>query len=172
MKSAHRVAAALALTSFVGIVPSLAQGQPVVSPQARQASLATAEKLLSARPAGLPADYVDPFHSAAFAAAAGAVGGEVASAQDSGTAAPSQTPRTGPRTDRELLAAIAANLKPSGYFVLSGQPVLTFGQKRVKAGTPLTITFEGVEYTLEITAITRTNFTLRLNREEFTRPIK
>ena len=34
------------------------------------------------------------------------------------------------------------------------------------------ITFEGNQYTLEITSIDRTNFTLRLNREEFTRTIK
>jgi hypothetical protein len=47
-----------------------------------------------------------------------------------------------------------------------------FGQKRVKAGGFLTITFEGNEYTLEIASIERPNFTLRLNREEFTRPIK
>ena len=34
------------------------------------------------------------------------------------------------------------------------------------------ITFEGTEYTVEVTAIENNNFTLRLNREEFTRPIK
>jgi len=49
---------------------------------------------------------------------------------------------------------------------------LVFGQKRVKAGGLLTITFEGNEYTLEIVSIAPPNFTLRLNREEFTRPIK
>jgi hypothetical protein len=78
----------------------------------------------------------------------------------------------GPRSDREILAAIAVNLRPSGNFVLGGQQTLIFGQKRVKAGMPLTINFEGTEYTLEITAIDRANFTLRLNREEITRPIK
>jgi|JI10StandDraft_1071094.scaffolds.fasta_scaffold03353_15 hypothetical protein len=79
---------------------------------------------------------------------------------------------TGPRSPRELLQAIGASLKPSGFFVLGGEPTLVFGQKRVKAGESMTITFEGAEYTVEIISIDRPNFTLRLNREEFTRPIK
>jgi hypothetical protein len=78
---------------------------------------------------------------------------------------------TGPRSARELLQAIGASLKPSGFVILNGEPTLVFGQKRVKAGGFLTITFEGTEYTLEIVSIDRPNFTLRLNREEFTRPI-
>jgi hypothetical protein len=87
-------------------------------------------------------------------------------------AIPATTVPTGPRGDRELVEAIAKSLKPSGYIVLGGQASLSFGQKRVKAGGILTITFEGSQYTLEITSIDRTNFTLRLNREEFTRTIK
>jgi len=174
MKTAFRRLSLLAAAGLAGVVALHGQGQPVVSPQGRQASLASAEKLLAAKPAGLPANFVDPFHSAAFPGAAGAAGREtVAPGPESGTTAAQQTPsRAGPRTARELLAAIAASLKPSGYFVIGGQPLLTFGQKRVKAGQPLTITFEGAEYTLEVTAIDRTSFTLRLNREEFTRPIK
>lgn len=78
----------------------------------------------------------------------------------------------GPRSNRELLQEIGSSLKPSGFFVIGGEPTLVFGQKRVKAGGLLTITFEGNEYTLEIVSIDRPNFTLRLNREEFTRPIK
>jgi hypothetical protein len=70
------------------------------------------------------------------------------------------------------LQAIGASLKPSGSVTLGGEPTLIFGEKRVKAGGFLTITFEGSEYTLEIVSIDRPNFTLRLNREEFTRPIK
>jgi hypothetical protein len=80
--------------------------------------------------------------------------------------------KTGPRNDRDVLNAIAAELKPTGFFVIGGKETLIFGQKRVKAGTPMTINFEGIEYTIEITAIDRTSFTLRLNREELSRPIK
>ncbi len=36
----------------------------------------------------------------------------------------------------------------------------------------MTLTVERVEYTLEIVSVTPPNFTLRLNREQFTRPIK
>lgn len=87
-------------------------------------------------------------------------------------AAPAVTGGGTPKGPRGLLESIAASLKPSGYFVIGGQPTLVFGQKRVKAGGTLTINFEGREYTLEVVALDRTNFTLRLDREEFTRPIK
>lgn len=143
----------------------------VVSPAKRQASIAAANQLLAAKDAALPEGAINPFHPEAFAEAVAGpnrAGTVVPGAESAGPAARP----AGPRTDRDLLAAIAGSLKPSGSFVLSGQPTLVFGQKRVKAGGVLTITFEGAEYALEITAITRTNFTLRLNREEFTRPIK
>ncbi len=105
----------------------------------------------------VPASVADPFHSEAF--------GDAKAPDKPGTPI-SIAPKI------PVLEAIAQRLKPSGYFVLGGQPTLVFGEKRVKAGGFLTITFEGTEYTLEITAIDRANFTLRLNREEFTRPIK
>lgn len=151
----------------------LAGADEVVSPAKRQASVTAAEQLLATKDAALPAGTINPFRPEAFAEAVAGTGraGVAAPSAGSETSGPVARP-AGPRTDRDVLAAIAAGLKPSGFFVLSGQPTLVFGQKRVKAGSPLTITFEGVEYTLEVTAINRTNFTLRLNREEFTRPIK
>jgi hypothetical protein len=87
-------------------------------------------------------------------------------------AGPEPGPAKGPRSDHDILAGIASGLTPTGIFVLDGQRTLVFGQKRVKAGTTLTINFEGGEYIVEVTAIDHTSFTLRLNREEFTRPIK
>jgi len=139
------------------------KSQQVTNPGDRQRSLAVAETLVAIRPAALPANALDPFHSAAFAEATGAVRPDQLSGGDSHQAH---------RSDRDRLAAIAATLKPNGYFVMGGEPVLLFGQKRVKAGSPMTITFEGSEYTIEIVAVDRTSFTLRLNREEYTRPIK
>jgi len=131
----------------------------VVSPAKRQEVLDAAKKLLTARKTSPIA--VDPFHSEKFAD------------MIAGPRAPVAGPVVvSPRTDRDILQAIAANLKPSGNFVMDGESILLFGQKRVKAGDHLTITFEGAEYALEIAAIERTSFTLRLNREEFTRPIK
>jgi hypothetical protein len=116
---------------------------------------------------------VNPFYPEAFAETVAGLGRSsgTTTATTGGGDTTAQVP-TGPRGDRELLEAIAKSLKPSGYIVLGGQASLSFGQKRVKAGGILTITFEGSQYTLEITSIDRTNFTLRLNREEFTRTIK
>jgi hypothetical protein len=73
--------------------------------------------------------------------------------------------------DNEILESIAAKLKPSGSLVFSGQPILLYGQKKLKVGDHLTISFEGHDYEVEITTIERTTYTLRLNRAEITRPI-
>ncbi len=74
--------------------------------------------------------------------------------------------------DREVLTAIAARVTPSGTFELGSNRWLQFSKKRLKVGDHLTVTHEGQDYNLELTAIDATNFTLRLNREEITRPIK
>ncbi len=141
------------------------RSESVSTPADRQKTLATAETLLANHPTALPAGANDPFHSTAFAEATGAVVHDPAQAGDPAS-------HRGRRNDKELLAAIAATLKPNGFFILGGEPTLIFGQKRVKAGSPMTITFEGADYTLEIVSVDRTSFTLRFNREEYTRPIK
>jgi len=137
------------------------QAQIVSKADARQSTLAAAEAMLAIKQPSVPANAVDPFDSAAFSEAMGLTRPAAGEGQ-----------KTGPRSDREILVAIAAGLKPTGNFIIGGQQTLIFGQKRVKAGMPLTINFEGVEYTIEMTAIDRTSFTLRLNREELSRPIK
>ncbi|MEO9111320.1 MAG: hypothetical protein ABI387_01580 [Lacunisphaera sp.] len=137
----------------------MAAGDVVLTPAKRQQVLDKAKKLLATREVALAA--VDPFHSEKFA--------EIVAGPRAPAAAAVIVAR---KSDREILQGIAANLKPSGNFVMDGVAALLFSQKRVKAGEYLTITFEGTEYTLEIAAIERTSFTLRLNREEFTRPIK
>lgn len=169
-----RLAAPLTLLAVAAFAADVA---PVVAPAKRTESLATAQKLLASRDAAAPATLVDPFHSEAFAAAAAAsgaataanLGGVSANAGAAGSAV--GTRPAGPRSTRDLLQAIGDALKPSGFIVMGGQPSLSFGQKRVKPGGTLTITFEGAEYTVEVTAIDRTNFTLRLNNEEYTRPV-
>ena len=141
-------------------VQSFADASPVATPAKRQEVLARGKKMLSAR-SDAPVE-ADPFHSEKF------------TEMVFGPRAPVLTnaPVAAQKNDRDILQSIAASLKPSGNFNVGGQQTLVFGQKRVKAGGLLTITFEGTEYTLEVTAIERTSFTLRLNREEFTRPIK
>lgn len=170
-----RLTATLALLAAAAFAADVA---PVVAPNKRTESLAAAEKLLAPREAAAPTGLVDPFHSEAFADAAAAsgtaeVGNPTVPAGGSVGSGAAGTARPGaPRGTRDLLQAIGDALRPSGYIVMGGSASLSFGQKRVKPGDTLTITFEGVEYTLEVTAIDRTNFTLRLNNEEYTRPIK
>lgn len=157
-------------------VMTMAEVQSAVAvPTKRHESLEKARALLATQPAVLPAELASPFNPPAFAEAAGTASHSTTATTTTGTGTQTEaqvTKPAGPRTDSDILREIAAALKPSGFFVLGGEPTLVFGQKRVKAGGHLTITFEGTEYTLEISAIDRPNFTLRLNREEFTRPIK
>ncbi len=170
----------LALLVATAVAASAADVPAVIAPTARAAGVTRAKTLLAPRDAAAPADLKDPFYSEAFATAAAnagtatpAAGGATASAGGSAGAKGATVARpAGPRSARDLIEAIAAGLKPSGSLVLRGEPVLLFGQKRVKAGDALTITFEGTEYTVVITAIKAPNFTFRLNNEEFTRPIK
>jgi hypothetical protein len=160
--------AALAIWTAAGA----AEVEPIVTPAKRAEVLEKGKHLLAAKE--LPATVPNPFFTEAFAEALATSSGKPAStagAAEGGDAVRPVVP-AGPKTGRDLLQAIAMSLKPSGYFVIGGEPTLVFGQKRVKAGGTLTITFEGTEYTLEVVSLDRTNFTLRLNREEFTRPIK
>jgi len=166
MKTTITRVTGLTLLLLAGTVVAL--GDTVLSPARRQQALERSKSLLAARE--ITPLAVNPFSPPAFAEFVAGSSGPAPSSGEGGDTTP-QTP-TGPRTDHDILQAIAASLKPSGYIVLGGQPSLSFGQKRVKAGGLLTITFEGNQYTLEVTSIDRTNFTLRLNREEFTRTIK
>lgn len=148
--------------ALVGMLAGL-RANTVVAPAKRQESLAQAKQLLGDK--AMPSTLKNPFSPEGF-------GEGQAESGSSSAGTPGPVVQAGPRSGRDLLQAIGASLKPSGSLVLGGEPVLMFGQKRVKAGGTLTITFEGNEYTLEIVKIERPNFTLRLNREEFTRPIK
>ena len=122
----------------------LAAGDVVLTPAKRQEVLDGQKKLLASREVTPAA--VDPFHSEKFA--------------DDGR----RSPCTGGRCSRG-----GAEERP-GYFAGDRGEPETVGKfchgwsihpvvrskKRVKAGERLTITFEGTEYTLEITAIERT----------------
>ena len=49
--------------------------------------------------------------------------------------------------------------------------MLLLREKKLKVGEYLTITFEGTEYLVELSAISHSSFTLRLNKEEVMQPI-
>lgn len=75
-------------------------------------------------------------------------------------------------SDRETLERIALKIVPTGTIFVQGEPTLLFGGKPVKTGTHFTVAVNGQDFDIELTRIDRTTFTLRLNREEITRPIK
>jgi hypothetical protein len=74
--------------------------------------------------------------------------------------------------DREILIALASKVQPKGTLSLGSEALLIFGKKNLRAGDHLTVSFEGQDYNLELVTFDRTNFTLRLNKEEITRSIK
>jgi hypothetical protein len=74
-------------------------------------------------------------------------------------------------SDREVLEAVAPHIVPSGVVQVGDSPILLLGEKKLKVGDYLTITFEGTEYMVELSAINHSSFTLRLNKEEVTQPI-
>lgn len=162
---AHLFSVGLALAVIVAW-PATVQAN-VLSPTARQNKLNAAKKVLSPGEASLPANLLSPFNPAGFAGLGARGGANLPPSGGEETPVPAV-----PRGDQAVLQAIATGLKPSGFFVIGGESTLVFGQKKVKAGSFLTIAFEGASYTLEITAIDRSTFTLRFNREEYTRPIK
>jgi len=137
--------------------------------------------MLNAKPAGIPADQVNPFNPTAFTEVAntttttvntgGATGSEGGSATTGGGQSRGGV-SSSPRTNRDLLIAIATALKPGGSIKLGGSQILLMGVKKVKVGEKLNLTFEGAQHTVEVSAINPTSFTLRYNGEEYTRPIK
>lgn len=76
-----------------------------------------------------------------------------------------------PSSVYDLLGKIAPQINPTGAITLGGEPLLMFGQTRIKIGDQLPIFYDGERYTLVITRIESSNFTLRLGAAEVTRPI-
>jgi hypothetical protein len=151
-------------------VSGWSQASDLAVPAKRQVTVEQAKSLLQPRVyAVAPADAVSPFAPPTFdqpdpeelkaqraAAAAAAAAGIV-----------HRTPG-----DRGVLEQLAEKIIPSGIARIGGNAILLFGQKKLKVGDRLTITFEGNDYDLDITSIGNTNFTLRYNSEEITRSIK
>ena len=74
-------------------------------------------------------------------------------------------------SDHDILAAIMTHIAPSGVVQVGDSPMLLLGEKKLKVGEYLTITFAGNDYMVELAAISHSSFTLRLNKEEITHPI-
>ncbi|HEU5078198.1 MAG TPA: hypothetical protein VFT72_03255 [Opitutaceae bacterium] len=77
-----------------------------------------------------------------------------------------------PLSDHELLASLAAQLIPTGVLMMGDQSFLLFGEKKVKVGESIHITFDKDSYDVELVDLSRTAFTIKLNNEQTTRSIK
>jgi hypothetical protein len=116
----------------------------------------------------LPAEIVNLFNPAAFGKPDAEELAAIAAAQ---AAEAANSAKAKPATDSDLLERIAGRIVPSGTVTLGDEALLVFGQKRLRVGDRLTVTYDGKDYDLELTAIQRLTFTLRLNRAEITRRI-
>jgi hypothetical protein len=139
------------------------------SPVARREIVAAARRLVEPTTvAPLPPEIVNIFNPVAFGQPDAEELAAIAAAQAAEAAA---SAKAKPASDSDLLELIADRVVPSGTVTLGGEPLLIFGQKRLRLGDRLTVTYEGRDYTLELTGIQRFTFTLRLNRAEITRRI-
>jgi hypothetical protein len=126
----------------------------LATPDERRESIDQAMALVRPTvPAPLPADLKNPF----------------VLSRDSSKGAEAAKQLAG---DRQVLDAVGPHIVPSGVVTqVDGSPMLLLGEKKLKVGEYLTITFEGTQYMVELSAISHSSFTLRLNKEEITQPI-
>lgn len=74
--------------------------------------------------------------------------------------------------DADLLARLAAQIPVSGTATLGGEALLLLGQKRLKAGDVVRISFEGKSYELTIAHVGTTSFTVGKDGLTHTRPTR
>lgn len=172
------------LMGSVGVLSAFAASVPVadVAPIAkRRLPVELAQRLATVSPpAPLSPDVVLPFNPVAFGqpdpeeqrAIEQALANQQA-VREAPSGGPGGAPARG-ATDREQLAAIASKILPKGSVLVGRdkEPNLVIANKFYKIGSKFTVSYSGVDYVLELTAIDNTTFTLRLNGEAITRPIK
>jgi len=148
------------LLFVVGPLALVAQASSdISSPQKRMETLDLARSLLTTKRDDLSGDDIaqkDPFNPK----------------QPDNEIEKAPTVKVVGMADRDILAAVAVSVVPSGTIKLGDTQLLLFGQKKLKVGDAVPIVFQGTTYELQITGIERTSYTLRLNKEEITRPIK
>lgn len=142
----------------------------LVPPEQRRPLVELAQRLAQpAMPPPLSGDLVHPFNPAAFGQPDPEELRAIAAAQ---AAAAQAAMASKPNSDSDFLREIASRVQPSGTLILGGEPLLIFGKKRLRVGDRFTVSYEGTDYSLDLVAIDHSTFTLRLNQEEITRPIK
>jgi hypothetical protein len=134
----------------------------LVPREKREAAVTLAQKLAKVETPESLADagLTQPFNPPGFGAEA---------PRPAEVAAPGPTRAVG---DREILMALAPKVVPKGTLSLGSNQLLIFGKKNLRAGDRITVNYEGQDYSLELVSFDHINFTLRLNHEEITRPIR
>ncbi len=152
---------------LLGAAAAQAQRSDLFPVQRRAVSVDLAARIVEPRSApALPPTVNNPFAPQGFDQDDGSEGAPAASGSSQAGARPAA------RTGRDTLEVIAANITPTGTISRRGEPILLFGSKQVRVGEELTVTYEGTTHVLTVTAIQSTSFTVRLNNDELTRPIK
>ncbi len=138
----------------------------ILPPARREASVKTALALAAApKVTSLPAGLKNPFFPSGFSTPDSA---ELKALAAEGKA-PAQAAT--PESETQILSDIAAWMNPSGTLKWGSTTFLLVGEKKLKVGDHLMITFKGHDYDVGISAIDGSSFSLRLNHSEITRPI-
>jgi hypothetical protein len=164
-----RLLAAVIVGFFLGgtLHAAASQQSDLNASATRSSVVELAERLAEIRPPQpLAANVVQPFNPVAYNQSSD----QNAGAPDQSGGALTKSGSSLP--DRDHLLAIAAKIAPNGTIFVGKAPVLVIAGKFYKVGTKFTVTSGGADRIVELTAINHTSFTLRLNYEEITRPIK
>lgn len=153
MKSTLIVFLGLALTAC-----AWAQEVMIPAPQKRAETIEVASKLVELGPREFKTDQNNPFSMKGFEVTVAA-------------AAAAETPEEAP-SDHNLLAILADMIETRGRFVMNGEVLLLVGRNKLKVGSTVPVSYGGLVYELEISAIEPNQFTVRYKTEEFTRPIQ
>ena len=154
---------------LAGVTPisAVAQRSDILPSQRRQPTVDQALQIVGqVNPEALAPDINNPFYPNSLKAP------PPPQPTEEGSTEPSPPVYQGPVSNSELLEAVAPQITPSGTMILGGFPLLLFGQKKIQVGDKLPILYEGQRYTLTISAIEGSNFTLKIGNAELTRPIK
>lgn len=75
-------------------------------------------------------------------------------------------------TDDELLQELAQYVNPTGIFLFGGEFYLVFKENRKEVGSEIKIMYEGAEYSVTISEITGSGYTIRRGDTELQQKLK
>lgn len=142
-----------------------AEGADLTAPKLRMDTVAKAQALLAAQEA--PVVLADPLPNPFVRVPL------TKSDEEAEEAVPAVDPKAvATLSGVELLTRLAATIPATGTVNLGGAPILLLGQKRLKVGDTLTISFEDKSYEVSIASISSTAFTIARGSHSYTRPLR